>query len=175
MGISNRVRITPVLLALALVGCGDDATSVSVKCGLLGKANVSIAGAVTAAVNSCAGYTVTTGGSPVTAVSLFAGSVSEPTHTITLGRNGARPAQGDYTVGAAAGNFSGTFKLEGGTAADRNFVLTGGTINISASSTGTLNGSFTSVTAAEVGTPANTITLSGTFSAKCIDTADTDC
>lgn len=175
MGISNRVRFAPVLLAIALAGCGDDATSVSVKCGLLGKANVSIAGNVTSSVNSCAGYTVSTGGSPATAITLFAGSVSEPTHTITLARNGARPAQGDYTVGAGSGNISGIFKLEGGTAADRTFALTGGTINISASSSGTLNGSFQSVTAAEVSTPANTITLSGTFSAKCIDTADTDC
>ena len=175
MGISNRVRITPVLLALALAGCGDDATSVSVKCGLLGKANVSVSGNVTVGVNSCAGYTVSTGGSPATAISLFAGSVSEPTHTITLARTGGRPAQGDYTVGVGAGNFSGTFILEGGSAADRTFGLTGGTINISASSTGTLSGSFNSVTAAELSTPANTITLTGTFTAKCIDTSDTDC
>ena len=173
MGITNRVRIVPVLLALGFAGCGEDATSV-VKCGLLGSADVSVTGAVTASVNSCASYAVSTGASPATGIMLFAGSVSEPTHTITLARNGPRPAQGNYTVGAGGGQISGFFKLEGGTT-DRNFALTGGTINISASSSGTLSGSFISVTAAEVSTPANTITLSGTFSAKCIDTADSDC
>lgn len=174
MALSKRVRLMPALFALALSGCGDDATSISAKCGLLGSANVSVAGSVTAGVNSCAGYSVSST-SPTTVVSLFGGSVSEPTHSIALTRAGARPAQGNYTIGAAAGNFAGTFVLDGGSGADRTFALTGGTINISASSSGTLSGSFSSVTGAEVSTPANTITLSGTFSAKCIDTSDSDC
>jgi len=175
VGITNRIRFVPMLLAVALAGCGDDATSPSLKCGILGSSDVNINGSVTASVDACASYTVSTGGSPTTVVALVAGSLATPTHRIALTRQGARPVVGSYAIGAAAGNFAGTFILDGGSGADRTFAITGGSISISASSSGTLVGTFTSVTGAEVSTPANTITLSGTFSAKCIDTADTDC
>ena len=176
MASNSSIRVSPVLLALALAGCSD-AVEPLLKCGIAGTADANVNGAVTASVDGCSTYGVSVGASPSTAIVLAGGNLSTPTHTITLARNGARPATGSYTVSATAGsNISGAFVLDGGSAADRTFILTAGTIDITTSSAGTLRGTFNSVTAKEgVGAAAPTVTITGNFSAKCVDTADNDC
>ena len=169
---SHRVLV-PVLLALVIAGCGDTSAP-SLKCGIAGTSDANVAGAVTASVDACATYTVSTG-TPSTGISLVAGSLTSPTHTITLVRSGARPVIETYGVGTPTG-FSGSFVLDGGSAANRTFVLTGGTIDITASSAGRLNGTFNAVTATEgTGPSAATVTITGNFAAKCVDTGNTDC
>ena len=176
MGTRKAIRILPLLLAAAFAGCGEDGvTGVNTNCGIAGSANISVTGAVTASVNGCATYVVAGGADPATAVALTGGSFSAPTHSIGFGRDGARPTNGSYTIGAGATQFAGSFTLDGGSGADRSFVLTGGTINITTSNSGTLAGTFSAVTASEISTPGNTVTMSGSFTAKCIDTAGADC
>lgn len=172
---ANRLRILPALLALTLAGCGDDNSigGVSANCGLAGTSTGSVSGVVTANLGGCAVYAVATS-ADATGITISAGTAASPTHVVGLARDGGRPAVGSYTIGAGATQFAGTFKFEAGSA-DRNFVLTGGTVNITASSTGTLSGNLASVTASEISTPANTITITGNFSAKCVATSGSTC
>ena len=167
-------RVTLALLALALAGCSESTTP-SLKCGIAGTSDANVAGAVTVSVDGCAQYGVSTGTGASTAITLNAGSLAATTHTIVLTHSGARPANGNYPVGTPTGNnFSGWFTLEAGSA-DRTFVLTGGTIDITTSTDGKLNGTFNAVTATE-GTPAApTVTITGNFAAKCVSTSGSTC
>ena len=172
---SHRIRVVPVVLALAFVGC-KDALEPKLKCGIAGSSNVSVTGAVTVSVDGCATYGVSTGTGASTVVTLAGGSLTAPTHSIVFTRSGARPANGSYTVGVPSPtNISGTFTSQSGSLS-RTFGLTGGTVNITNSANGTLSGTLVSVTATEgSGASAPTVTLSGNFSAKCVDTETTDC
>lgn len=173
MGIINRVRVVPVFLALALAGCGDDKIGpVSLSCGLLGTSSGTVSGTVTANLNGCSYYGVSSG---TTVVGLTSGSAASPTHSLALTRQGGRPVNGTYTIGLAAANFQGAFTFDGGTSADRTFVLTSGTVTVSSSSSGTLNGTLTSVVATETTVAAPTINISGSFTSKCTPSGSVTC
>ena len=172
-------RIVPIaLLMLAIGGCEsrNGLTAINTDCGLLGSSTGSITGAVSADLNGCSLFTVATGAGPtMTTIGLSHGSGIGATHALSLGREGTRPATGTYTIGTAAGNFTGAFTFDGGSGPNRLFALTAGTVTITASSETTLSGTLSGVTAMETSTPANTITLNATFSARCTVTSTTGC
>jgi hypothetical protein len=175
VGIMKRVGIVPVLLALVLAGCGADKTGpggLSLDCGLAGHSSGTVTGAVTANVNGCSTYGISSGN---TALVLTSGSASATTHTLTLGRQGARPANGTYSIGPGATQFTGAFQFKGGSNPDRTFVLTSGTVTITASSAGTLTGTLSSVVATEPTTTAPTVNISGSFTAKCVASGSVTC
>ena len=166
------------LVAIALAGCEDrnGPPSINSDCGLLGPSSGNVSGAVTADLNGCSIFTVATGAGPtITTIGLSHGSGVTATHALSLGRQGTRPGPGTYTIGTAAGNFTGAFTFDGPGSGDRSFALTGGTVTITASSSTTLTGSLSGVTAMETATPANTITINASFSARCTVTSSTGC
>jgi len=57
----------------------------------------------------------------------------------------------------------------------RFFILTGGTVTITTSNTGNLRGSVNMTAREGSGTGTNTVTISGTFAAKCVDGQTYDC
>lgn len=175
MIVGNRVGVTTVLLALALAGCGEDKTGpggVSLNCGLLGTSSGTVTGTVTANLNGCAYYGVTSG---TTVVGLSAGSAASPTHSLALSKSGGRPVTGTYSIGTGAANFSGVFTFDGGSSADRSFILTSGTVTITGSSAGTLTGTLSSVVATEATVAAPTVNISGSFTAKCTSSGSVTC
>ena len=177
MGIANRLRILPVLLAAALAGCGDDDTigGISTSCGLAGTSTGTFSGAVSGRLNGCAVFSVSTGTVQATGISITAGTAASPTHMLSLARDGARPATGVYAIGAGAGQFSGVFTWDGGSSADRTFALTGGSVNVTNSPGASLTATLSSVTAVETNPGAAALSLSGSFTAKCIVTGSTTC
>jgi hypothetical protein len=175
VGIKNGIRIVPVLLAVALAGCGDDSSGpggVNTTCGLAGSASGTVSGAVTANLNGCAVYGISSGS---TVIGVSAGSISASTHSLSLGRQGGRPAANTYTIGSGATQFTGVFLFEGGSNPDRTFVLTSGTVTITGSSAGTLTGTLTSVVATEATVAAPTVNISGSFTAKCTQSGSVTC
>ena len=171
--------MVPLMLALALAGCGADRTGpggISANCGLAGSSRGNVTGAVSTSLTGCALFTVsTTASGSSTAIVLAAGTAATPTHTLTLGRaNGARLAVGSYTIGTGANQLVGSFTFDASTG-DRQFTLTSGTINITASSASSLTGTYTSLTGFESATPANTISITGSFTARCTATSSTTC
>ena len=173
----GRILVVPVVL-LAIGGCEErnGPTVINKDCGLLGPSSGTVTGVVTADLNGCSVFTVATGaGGTSTTIGLSHGSGISATHALSLGRLSGRPAVGTYSIGTGTGDFNGAFTFDGGSSADRLFMLTAGTVTISASSATTLSGSLTGVTASESSTPANTITISGTFTARCTATSTTGC
>lgn len=176
MGIKNGIRMVPVLFAVALAGCGSDSSGPGIggACGLAGSSSGTVGGAVTANLNGCAVYIVSTS-SNVTTIGLTGGTAATPTHVLAMSRNGGRPVAGSYTIGAGATQYSGIFSYDGGTSADRSFLLTSGTVTITGSSSGTLTGTLTSVVATEATVAAATISIAGSFTAKCTTTGSSTC
>jgi hypothetical protein len=172
---SIRAISASVAVLFLLVGC-KDSTTPNPKCGISGTSDANVTGAVTASVDGCAMYVVFPGEN-ATGITLAGGNLTTQTHKIVFSRPGTRPATGTYTVGLPGGTaISGSFILDGGSAEDRVFSLTAGTIEITTSSAGTLRGTFNSVTAKEgPGSTAPTVTITGNFSAKCVDAPETDC
>jgi hypothetical protein len=173
----KRIFLLPVALLALTAGCEDrnGPAGLSSDCGPLGPSSGTITGAVSADVNGCSIFTVSTSGTATTTISLNHGSGLPVSHAVALVRQGSRPAPGTYSVGTAAGNFTGTFTFNGGSGSDRTFALTAGTVTITGSSESTLAGSLSGVTAAETSTPANTVTINASFSARCIVTSSTGC
>ena len=168
MRTTNGVRILPVLLAAALAGCGGGTTEpggVSVDCGPTGTVSANITGAVTASLNGCSAFFVSTATPPGTTISLVNGTFAAPTHSMALARQGTRPGTGTYTIGTGAANWNGAFRFKS-SPNDRVFDLTSGSVTITASSSSTLSGTLSVVgTQAIAGAP--TVNISGSFSAKC--------
>lgn len=167
-----------VALAAAVVACGGDNGSgpgITAKCGLLGSANVNVTGSATASVNGCGAYAVipSASGPPTFDLILTGGTGDAPTHAINVGRQGPRPGNGTYNIGIADGQWSGTLNVDG--SPDRFFILTGGTVTITTSNTGNLRGSVNMTATESSGTGTNTVTISGTFAAKCVDGQAYDC
>lgn len=172
-------RIFPIALLTVAIGACENRnglTAINSDCGLLGTSSGSITGAVSADLNGCALFSVATGAGPtITTVGLSHGSGIGATHALSLGREGTRPAPGTYSIGTTTGNFNGAFTFDGGSSSDRLFTLTSGTVTITASSATTLSGTLSGVTAMEASTPANTITINASFSARCTVTTASGC
>jgi hypothetical protein len=136
-----------------------------------------VSGAVSASVNGCASYTVSLPSStPTTIIALTAGNSADNSHHIGIIAASERPATGSYLIGKPTeADLQGSFTLDGGDGPDRFFVLTSGSLNITASSAGTLSATFVSVTGTEGGPGGPTVTLSGSFTAKCVDASDREC
>ena len=168
------MRISLATLAITLGGCRDTSAPTP-KCGFAGKSDVSVTGDVTASVNACAMYGVSSGSGASTVITLSAGTLTDPTDRIVLIRAGGRPLAGSYTVGApSTADFGGMFILEGGSS-DRTFDLTSGSIEITGSVDGSLVGTISAAGTEGSGTSAQTVAMSGSFTAKCVDTANTGC
>ncbi len=172
------VRSLSVVLAVALVACGGDGTGVgnAARCGLLGTSNVRVTGSATVSINACAAYVVVpnSSGPPTFELILTGGSVTTPTHAINVGRPGPRPGNGTYNVGVTDGQWMGSLNIKG-SPDDRFFILTGGTVTITTSNTGNLQGSVNMTAREGSGTGTNTVTISGTFAAKCVAGQTYDC
>ena len=172
MAIRTVIGRLSLLGVLAVTGCGGRENPLGLGgagCGVLGTSSANVSGAVTAAVDGCAvfGITPATVDDPaVFGLSLTAGSATAPSHIVAITRIGVRPVAGTYSVGTAAGNIAGTFTFEGAT--QRAFVLTSGSITITQSSLSALVGSV-NLTGTEATSAAATVLISGTFSARCID------
>ena len=173
MPITSRARLLPLLLVAAL-GCTESTDPRRfADCGLLGTVNISVTGAATTTVDGCAAYFLVPASTTVSATfstSLTENGINDPGADIGFQRQGGRPAVGSYTVGTGAGQMTGAFVQEGGAT----YAFTSGTITISTSTAGTVGGTV-SVVATGGPTGTATVNLSGSFSARCIETADTDC
>ncbi|MEX2153663.1 MAG: hypothetical protein WD825_10015 [Gemmatimonadaceae bacterium] len=82
---------------------------------------------------------------------------------IGINRPGGRPGPGTYSAGAGDGQFGGSILVDSGS---RFFIVSSGTLTITASSASSISGSV-NLTAAETGT-SNTMTISGNFTAVCL-------
>ena len=181
MRLSSKARLLPVVALLVLLGCGDTEISAPGQsggggCGVLGTSNIAVNGAAAATLNACAIFAVipaTTSAPASFGLNLTAGSSSAPTHLLSITRNGTRPPNGTYTVGVAAGNIQGALNMEDGT--DRVFVLTGGSITITQSTASTLVGTVNLTGTESTGPTPTTATMTGNFSARCLDTSSSDC
>lgn len=173
------IRMMSLALGLALVGCGDkDPTEiVTGNCGLFGSANVSVSGDLTASVNKCAYYAVYDGSGDIPAgfgLVLTSATPGNDGHVINFGRASVRPPVGTYNVGGSTeADWNGTLFVNGAT--DRTFVLTGGTVTITTSNSGNLAGSVNMTGTEATGSGTNEVTITGSFSAKCVDTTENDC
>ena len=177
MAISTVIARLSLLGLLAVTACSgrDDPFGLTGGCGVLGTSSVNVSGAVTTTVNGCAVFAITPaeGETPAAfGLSLTAGSAAVPSHIVTVTRAGPRPIAGTYNVGTEAGNIAGTFTFEAST--QRAFVLTSGSITITQSTPSALVGSV-SLTGTESTASSPTVTITGTFQARCIDSAGTDC
>lgn len=178
MRIKSGFPILPVLLVAALGGCGGgggttEPGGTSLDCAPTGTVSANVTGAVTASLNGCSIFVVSTATPGGTSISLVNGTFVAPTHSMTLGRQGPRPATGTYTIGIGAANWNGAFLFKN-SPNDREFDLTSGTVTITASSNSTLSGTFSAVgTQAIAGSP--TVNISGSFSAKCSANTTTVC
>jgi hypothetical protein len=173
----GRIIVVPVML-LTIGACEERNGPVSINkdCGPLGPSSGTVTGVVNADLNGCSVFTVATGaGGTVTTIGLSHGSGISATHALSLGRTSGRPAVGTYSIGTGTGDFNGAFTFDGGSGSDRLFMLTAGTVTISASSATALTGTLSGVTAAESSTPANTISITASFSARCTATSSTSC
>ena len=107
---------------------------------------------------------------------MYKGGLSPTTFVLNFERVGSRPTNGTYQVGERNGENTGRFDGDFVDANDRSFYFTGGTVTITSSSPSRLSGTL-SITASE--DPwvegSATITLTGTFEAKCTDGPDNDC
>lgn len=175
-----RIGMIPLVLGLALAGCDDDPTDPDDNgngnpgCALLGSGNLNVSGAITATLSQCALYGVEPGATvddpDFTVVAVYKGSVTAASHVFSLTFESLKPAPGTYDVGDLE---SGTYALLSVDAAtDRSFMLTG-TVTITTSGANQLNGSV-NLTGTEIGA-SGTVQITGSFSAKCIDTSENDC
>ena len=178
MRASTAVRLLPVLAGLSLMGCGDSLSGIGQTggggCGVLGTSNITVSGGANATLNACATFAVipASGTTPARfTLNLTAGSSSAPTHLLTITREGTRPTPATYNVGTTTGSISGALNLDESTG-DRTFLLTGGSITITTSGTAGVVGTV-NLTATDA-TPTS-VTITGSFSARCIDTPSSDC
>jgi len=170
------VRWLSVVLAVALVACGGEGTGLGTvaKCGLWGSANVSVTGSATASVTGCGSYVdLSDFGAPTFRLFLTGGSVDAPAYVVNVGRPGPRPGNGTYNVGLTDGQWTGRLNVR--SSPERFFILTGGTVTITTSNTGNLRGSVNMTATESSGTGTNTVTISGTFAAKCEPDRAYDC
>jgi hypothetical protein len=162
------------LMIFGLLGCSESTDPRRLaECGLFGTADVSVSGAHTSSVEGCAAFFVVaqSGSTPAQfTLTMSEGGLDDEGDAISLGRQGGRPANGAYSIGENAGNFNGVLTTEEGQV----YAFTSGTVNITTSGSGGVAGSL-NLTATGGTTGTATVTVSGTFSARCINTDQTDC
>jgi hypothetical protein len=167
-GMQRTIAALTLAMLTAAAGCGGDDGSIidpDVSCGVVGTFEGTASGTGAASLDGCSQYVVADDGSgPFFGMVLTNGSdIDDITHTISIDREGARPAPGTYNVGDETGEvFGGVFLDQG----DRNFFFTSGTVTITTSAADNVTGSL-NVTATEFGGTA-TMTITGNFAAKCV-------
>ena len=162
---SIRILGLALVASMAVAGCGGDDDDNGFGPGNMGTFTGNVTGDVTASLSGNAVFSVyDDGGSDVFELILTSGSFANANILLTLTRDGSRPANGTYNLGGAAGNFSGAiyFDESGDT-----YVFNGGTVTITSSGSGGVNGSV-NITATD-GT--NDITITGTFASECLQDA----
>ena len=161
---SIRMLGLALVASMAVAGCGGDEDD-PFGPGNMGNFDGNITGDVTASLDGNAAFSVyNDGGGDVFELILTSGSATDPSHVLTFVRDGSRPGNATYNIGTAAGNFGGAIYIDSG--ADT-YVFNGGTITITSSGAGGVNGSI-NVTATD-GT--NDITITGTFQSECLEDA----
>jgi|SRR5687767_1283559 len=153
---SIRMLGLALVATMAVAGCGSDDDD-PFGPGNMGNFDGNITGDVTATLNGNAAFSVyDDGGTDVFELILTSGSAVEPTHVLTFVREGGRPANGTYD------DFTGAIFIDSGS---DTYVFDGGSVTITSSGTGGVNGSI-NITATD-GT--NDITITGTFQAECLE------
>ena len=178
--IKTGIQMLSLVLGVALVGCGGDddppvGPGTGGNLGCMGSSSTGTAtGAVTGSFTGCAMFDVQGDvGSQDYSLIIYAGTSStNTTFSIFAYADGPRPAVGTHNVGTGATDLKGTLFKDGGSSGpDRTFVLTSGSINITASATTGLTGTY-NLTGTELSGSA-TANFSGSFTAKCINQAST--
>ena len=156
---------------LASAACGDKGGPTETtggNCGNFGAFSGNATGTGAASLTGCSYYAVSDDGSgPVFGMVITNGtSLNTITHTVNIGRDGNRPTVGTYPVGTEDTQFVGAIFLSSGSGGNsRTFVLTGGTVTVTASSANDVRGTL-NVTGMEVSTN-STMSVSGSFTATC--------
>jgi hypothetical protein len=137
----------------------------------IGTGSASVSGAVSANISGCSFFEESSSGDNFY-VAVMHGGVNSPAYVVSIVHDGPRPAPGTYQLSETwdEGYFGGILSVSAG---NRGFIFTSGSITISSSSGNSMSGTF-SGTAQEYGT-SNTVTVSGSFNAKCIPEAETIC
>lgn len=153
------------------------ATAANGQCGAFGTFSGNITATIVTAMSGCSLFLVSAGsdGNPVFDLLLTDGTMATPMQRVSLGRLGGRPDVGVYPVGEGA--FSGLFTVIPDNPyfsvipEHHQFVLNG-TLIITSSSQAAVDGRITLT-----GTDASgaTVTITGTFSAKCAQVSDSTC
>ena len=164
------------MLALG-TACGNEPTGNQNPCTdpdqgpFTGEAAVAVSGSLA----GCASFGVaSSAGSAVTALTLSSGSPTNPSLVVNLTRSGPRPGTGTYSIGAGAGQFTGSIFLS---FQSRTFTISSGSITIDVSNveggTGTLRGSV-DVTGLATGSNEQ-LHVTGDFTARCTATGSITC
>ena len=142
------LRLFRALFILALIGCKD--SSGPDECG-----GIQVHGELSASGTGCGG---------------FSGGYSTVSISVEM-----RPSYLDFTIPAGTGTYSigseadfvhGEFTFKQNDPAERTFILTAGTVEITSFSRRRITGALTGVTAQEPNT-GSTISISGTFLVRC--------
>lgn len=152
-------------------------TSANGQCGGFGTFSGNITATIATAMSGCSLFVVSAGtdGNPVFSLLLTDGAMATPMQRVSLGRLGDRPDVGDYPLGEGA--FSGLLTVIPDNPyfsvipENHQFVLNG-TVTITSSSQAAVDGRITLT-----GTDASgaTVTITGTFSAKCAQVSGSTC